>query len=211
MHEIIFKIVISSILAITLALFMAKIRSSKGNVFYQSPVFAFFWASGVFTLGVWFFFGWFDIYTDPDSVERGDIGIMVFLSIVWLFLFLALLHILFQKYEIKDKILAKKELFFRNEYIDISRITSIERIYSYESQHFQANMCDGTSRHIDDSVGDIDQLFYRMGQINDNIHFHFPIHHTAEGSFFDRLFNLGTIITVPIYAVGFYLLLGRIL
>ena len=212
MHEIIFRIVISGILAIAIVLFMAKIRRSTGSVFYESPVSVFGWASVVFSLGVWFFLGWVDIYTDPGPVEQGAIGIMVFLSIVWLIPLFALIGTLSKRYEIKNKTLTKKYFFSKPEYIiDISKITSIEIIYSYESQHFQANMCDGVSHHIDDAVEDLDRLFYRLGQINNNIHFHFPIHHTGEGSFFDRLFNLGTIIAAVVYAVGFYILLGRIL
>ena len=205
------RIIISGILAVVLALFMAKTKRRKGNIFYPSPVFVFFCASFVFTLGVWFFFEWFDIYTDPDSVERSSIEIIVLPLIFWLVPVFMLIFALSQRYEIKDKILAKKDLFPKTEYIDISRITSIEIIYNYESHHFQANMCDGTSRHIDASIENKNQLFYRMGQINDNIHFRFPIDPTAEDSFFARSLNLGTIIAVPVYAVGFFLLLGRIM
>jgi len=51
-----------------------------------------------------------------------------------------------------------------------------------------------------------------MGQINDQIHFFFPTHHTTEGSFFDRFLNLGTVfLAIPFYTGGFYMLLERIL
>jgi len=57
----------------------------------------------------------------------------------------------------------------------------------------------------------MDRFFYRLTKINKQIHFSFPIHHTAEGSFFDRFVNLGMFIAIPVFAAGFYILLDRLL
>lgn len=212
MSGMLLKILLSAILSVGTAILVAKGRRGKGDVFYVSNTFVYFWASFVFTIGVWFFGGWVDLYNDPELPGQGVIGIIVILLIVWLVLFLALIDILCKRYQVKNNFLIKRGSFFKIEYsIDIRKIKSIETVYSYESQHYDANMSDGGSYHIDDSIGDMDRFFYRLAKINDQIHFNFPIHHAAEGSFFDRFVNLGMFVAVLVFAVGFYMLLGRLL
>jgi len=167
------------------------------------------WSSVVFTFGIALVLGFFHV--NPEYFER-DTPIYVGLMIVWLALFLALVSDMAKRYVLKDNFLIKKGLTRKNEYTDIDKITSIEYVVpGYERGNFYlANMNDNCYM-IDENVEDIDRLFYWMRQINSDIHFNFPIHHSGEGSFFDRLFNLGTVIAIVVYAVGFYILLGRIL
>ncbi|MCL2381638.1 MAG: hypothetical protein FWC64_08620 [Treponema sp.] len=140
MNETMFKIALSALFAVTTVFFSAKAKRNKRDIFYVSATFLNGWAGCVFASGVGFFFMWVDLYNDPES---GFIGLIIFLSIVWLFLFFALIYGLSKRYEIKGNILARKEFFSKAVYIDISKIASIEIIHSYESHHYQANMCDG--------------------------------------------------------------------
>jgi len=213
-NEIILRIVISAILAIAMAPFIARIRRSKGNVFCGSSVEVFGWSSFVFTLGVWFFLILAALYTEYGLEGNGII--IVFFLVFWLFPFFALINVLFNRYKIKDKILIKKLLFSKDTYIDIGEITSIEYVDYIGPTldrwtYYLVNMSDSGCYKIDDHPEGLDKLFYRMGQINNNINFKFKIYHTGDGSFFARLFNGGTFMGVVVYAVGFYLLLGHIM
>jgi len=210
MNETVFRVMLSILLAVAVAIFISKTRRNKADVFYLSTTYLQVWSSFVFTFGIALFLVPF--YTSPEYFQS-NIPIYIGLIIVWLIVLLVLIDALSKRYILKDNILIKKELSSKDTYIDIGKITSIEYVDpGYEQGcYYLVNMSDSGCDIIDENAEGLDRLFYRMGQINDNIHFHFPIHHTGEGSFFDRLFNLGTIITVPVYAVGFYLLLGRIL
>jgi len=207
MNETVFRVILSIILAVVVAISISKTRRNKANVFFISTTFLHAWSSFVFTFGIALALAPF--YADP---EYFDIPIYVGLIIVWLALFLVLVSDMAKRYVLKDNVLIKKGLTRKNEYTDIDKITSIKYVVpGYERGNFYlANMNDNCYM-IDENVEDIDRLFSRMRQINSDIHFNFPIHHSGEGSFFDRLFNLGTVIAIVVYAVGFYMLLGMIL
>jgi len=210
MNETVFQVILSGILAVAVAIFISKSWRNKTDVFYTSTISLHIWSSVVFTFGIALVLAPF--YTTSEYFER-NIPIYVGLIIAWFILFLVLISNLSQRYVLKDTILTKKELASKDMHINVDKITSIEYIVpeTDSGNYYQANMSDGGCDMIDDNLEDIDRLFCRLGQINNNIHFHFPIHHTGEGSFFDRFFNFGTIIATVVYAVGFYMLLGRIL
>ncbi|MCL2382330.1 MAG: hypothetical protein FWC64_12225 [Treponema sp.] len=209
MNETVFRIILSGILAVAVVLFAIRRRRRSPNVFRASPLWLLCWGAFIFTFGIALVLAPF--YANPEYFES-NIPIHIGLIIVWLLLLLMLIFALSKRYVLKGNILLKKELASKDEYIDIDKITSIEYVDpGYErGTYYLANMSDGGCHWITVDMEDLDRLFYRMGQINDNIHFHFPIHHTGEGSFFDKLVDGGTIIAAVVYAVGFYMLLGRV-
>jgi len=206
---------ISVALSIAVIIITAKIKRGTEDTFYASLsahnfLFSLFFC---FTIAILLVLP----YQFSEPLARWQVIILVIILLAWGIPLAMTLSVLFTKCKLKGNVLTIPSIKFtkRYEYIDITKIVSISErsLDSGEGTLFlyEIIMSDGTSFDFDQGIENASRLFTKIKDINDTVHFSFDLHRALkEDSFIRKVFNLGTIITIPIYAVGFYMLLTRI-